>query len=78
MHPGQNLTGKGEPHRRISCRGCCYWSNLIADNGGANGEIRAYCLAYGGPNYHEYTVASASCARHESGQSIDDPSLLVT
>lgn len=58
------------------CQSCRYWSEMIAEFSG--GELRAYCLAQNGPNYHEFTSETSSCAQHEPGLAVDDPSRQVT
>jgi hypothetical protein len=76
MYPDHTL--EIETPRIVSCRDCRYWSHLIAGTYGAKGEFQAYCLSQRSPNHHEFTAAASSCAQHEPGDRIDDPSLQVT
>lgn len=67
------------PHAAaVSCRGCRYWSQMLAGNTGPRGEMQAVCLAPRSPHYQDDTGDSAACGEFAPGLAIDDPSRRVT
>jgi hypothetical protein len=57
------------------CRGCRFWSEMIAQGGGDRIGVEALCLSDDGPKAGEYTTARATCAAWKSGHhgAIDEP-----
>lgn len=57
------------------CRGCRFWSEMIARAGGNIIGVEALCLRADGPKGGQYTVGRNSCEAWESGHhgAVDDP-----
>ena len=59
-----------------NCKGCRYWSEMIAKCDGG-GPVKAYCLAAIGstPMARKYTTGSQTCEAWASGEdgAIDEP-----
>lgn len=56
------------------CRGCRYWSEMVAQSIGC-GPVQALCLAAAGPLSGKYTTGRQTCAAWKSGHlgAVDDP-----
>lgn len=57
-----------------NCKGCRYWSEMIARAGGGF-PLSAMCLAADGPNSGQYSTANQTCEKWKSGElgAIDEP-----
>ena len=57
----------------MTCRSCCYWSELIAKTRG--GVLVAMCLAERGPRAWRYTRDDSRCTAWDEARegAIDDP-----
>lgn len=56
------------------CRGCRFWSEMVAQAIGGRG-VEALCLSGTGPKASKYTSARTTCDAWKSGHhgAIDDP-----
>lgn len=56
------------------CRGCRFWSEMIAQSIGG-GPVQALCLSEGGPFKGKYTSGRQTCDAWKSGHlgAVDDP-----
>lgn len=58
------------------CRGCRYWSEMIAMSGpDTGGQLKAMCLNHRGPRGQAYMAARETCPAWASGHAgaVDEP-----
>jgi hypothetical protein len=57
-----------------NCKGCRFWSEMIAQSIGGR-PVEALCLAAGGPHAGKYTAGHVTCDSWKSGHlgAVDDP-----
>jgi len=60
--------------RTRDCRGCRFWSEMIAQALGAR-PVEALCLSDAGSKRGQYTIGLATCESFKSGHhgAVDDP-----
>ena len=73
-HKGTNMNHRSYGESK-DCKGCRFWSEMMAGTDANTGALRAVCLSMSSVQAGKWTIGSNSCAEYASGHdgAIDEP-----